>query len=86
MERGIRLIGNGQAPVHRYWKQLLRMVREGELDPMHMVTHRIKLDNMKAAYEQFAARAKGVQKIYVETKFSDPRALGPELSCFEEEE
>ena len=86
MERGIRLIGNGQAPVHRYWKQLLRMVQEGTLDPTHMLSHRVRLDNMKAAYEQFAARAKGVQKIYVETRFSDARALGPELTAFAEEE
>ena len=32
MERGIRLIGNGQAPVQKYWKELLEMIRTGELD------------------------------------------------------
>ena len=35
MERGIRLIGNGQAPVHKYWEELLEMIRRGELDPAH---------------------------------------------------
>ena len=29
-----RLIGNGQAPVHRYWKEILKDdIRTGEFDP-----------------------------------------------------
>ena len=83
MERGIRLIGHGQAPVQRYWKDLLKMVQSGKIDPLHMVTHRIKLDEIDIAYRKFHDRAKGVQKIFVETKFSDPAAPGsPQLSSF----
>lgn len=82
MERGIRLIGNGQAPVQRYWKHILRLVEEEKLNPLDMVTHRIKFDDMVEAYDKFASRETGVQKIFVETKFSDPRATGPELSSF----
>lgn len=33
MEKGIRLIGNGQAPVHKYWHELLEMVESGKFDP-----------------------------------------------------
>ncbi|KAL1956175.1 hypothetical protein VTO42DRAFT_7610 [Malbranchea cinnamomea] len=85
MERGIRLIGNGQAPVQRYWKQILQMVQDGKLDPLHMVTHRIKLDEMEAAYRKFHARDKGVQKLFVQTRFSDPHSVGPQLSSFADE-
>ncbi|KAL2052096.1 hypothetical protein ABVK25_007538 [Lepraria finkii] len=37
MERGIRLIGNGQAPVQLYWEQLLQMIREGQDRPLQDV-------------------------------------------------
>lgn len=33
MEKAIRLIGHGQAPVHKYWRDLLALVESGELDP-----------------------------------------------------
>ena len=33
MERGVRLIGNGQAPVHLYWEELLKKIQSGEIDP-----------------------------------------------------
>jgi threonine dehydrogenase-like Zn-dependent dehydrogenase len=83
MERGIRLIGNGQAPVHKYWEQLLQMIREGKTDPLAMVTHRVSIDDLETIYQKFDARADNIQKIFVETKFSDPRAEGsPELTRF----
>ena len=34
MEKGVRLIGNGQAPVHLYWKEILNdYIRTGKFDP-----------------------------------------------------
>lgn len=33
MEKGIRLIGHGQAPVHKYWHELLALIEEGKFDP-----------------------------------------------------
>ncbi len=34
MEKGIRLIGNGQAPVHKWWEELLNeWIIPGKLDP-----------------------------------------------------
>jgi threonine dehydrogenase-like Zn-dependent dehydrogenase len=34
MERGIRFIGNGQAPVHLYWNEILRdYIQTGKFDP-----------------------------------------------------
>lgn len=83
MERGIRLIGNGQAPVQRYWEELLQMIREGRTDPLAMVSHRVRLEEMEEVYKKFDARADNMQKIFVETKFSDPRAEGtPKLTTY----
>lgn len=83
MERGVRLIGNGQAPVHKYWKDLLAQIESGELDPLQMVSHRFRLEDMEKVYHAFDARADSMQKVFVETKFSLPRAEGsPELTTY----
>lgn len=81
MERGIRLIGNGQAPVHLYWEDLLKKIEDGSLDPYHMLSHRVRLEEMEELYRRFDAREKGLQKVFVETKFSNPPAEGtPQLT------
>ncbi|WEW61432.1 hypothetical protein PRK78_006922 [Emydomyces testavorans] len=81
MQRGIRLIGNGQAPVQKYWKDLLEKIRKGEIEPLEMVTHRVKLDDMENAYDLLNKRQDGMQKVFVETRFSDaPSAGSPQLS------
>lgn len=76
MERGIRLIGNGQAPVHLYWEKLLEMISKGDLEPLHMVTHRYDIADFEKLYQQFDAREEGIQKVFVQTKFSDPPCKG----------
>jgi threonine dehydrogenase-like Zn-dependent dehydrogenase len=81
MQRGIRLIGNGQAPVHKYWDELLRMVEANELDPLQMVSHRFRLEDLDTVYHKFDAKEDAMQKVFVETRFSFPRADGtPELT------
>jgi len=83
MERGIRLIGNGQAPVHLYWEKLLQMIKEGKTDPGIMLTHRCDISEMDEVYKIFDARGDGMMKVFVQTKFSDPPAKGtPELTLF----
>ena len=83
MERGIRLIGNGQAPVHLYWEKLLQMIREGKTDPYKMLTHRVKVEEMDEVYKIYNKRGDNMQKIFVQTRFSDPPAPGtPELKSF----
>lgn len=76
METGIRLIGNGQAPVHKYWKDLLKYIQQEKIHPLHMVTHRFKLEDMEKIYDLFNKRELGMQKIFVQTKFSAPPASG----------
>ncbi|KAK5462939.1 hypothetical protein LTS15_002651 [Exophiala xenobiotica] len=83
MERGIRLIGNGQAPVHLYWEDLLKKIQDGSLEPLDMVTHRVDLSEMEELYKRFDAREKGIQKVFVQTKFSAPPCPGaPKLTKF----
>jgi len=83
MERGIRFIGNGQAPVHKYWEDLLQRIQKGEIDPLKMVTHRVRVEDLAKVYEQFEKKADGMQKVYVETRFSAPRCGGsPQLTVY----
>jgi threonine dehydrogenase-like Zn-dependent dehydrogenase len=76
MERGIRLIGNGQAPVHMYWHGLLEKLQKKEIDPLKMVTHRVRMEDMAKVYEEFDKKNDGMQKVYVETRFSAPPCEG----------
>ena len=76
MQRGIRLIGNGQAPVHKYWEELLQQIQKGDLDPLQMVSHRVRLEDLDKVYHKFKNHEDGMQKVFVETKFSFPKAEG----------
>ena len=83
MQRGVRLIGNGQAPVHKYWNELLEMIQAGQLDSMQMISHRVRLEDLDKVYYKFEAREDGMQKVFAETKFSFPKAPGcPELTRY----
>jgi len=83
MQRGIRVIGNGQAPVHKYWNELLDQIRKGELDPLQMVSHRVRLEDLDKVYYKFEKREDSMQKVFVETKFSLPKADGsPALTTY----
>jgi len=83
MERGIRLIGNGQAPVHKYWEELLKMIEEGKIDPLRMVSHRVRIDDIDKVYYKFEKKEDGMQKVFVETRFSAPPCKGsPQLTTY----
>lgn len=76
MEQGITLVGCGQAPVQKYWKELLEMVESGEVDPTIMLTHRIPIDDIDKGYKMQEKRTQGWVKCFVETRFSAKRAEG----------
>ncbi|KAJ5134429.1 hypothetical protein N7448_000551 [Penicillium atrosanguineum] len=81
METGVRLIGNGQAPVHKYWKELMELIQNGQLNPLDMVTHRVRLEDMEKVYAAFDQRDQGMQKIFVQTRHSAPPSDGaPKLT------
>lgn len=85
MERGIRLIGNGQAPVHMYWEKLCGMIESGEIDPLKMVSHRVSMEELDQIYYKFEKKEDGMQKVFVETKFSAPPCAGsPNLTRYNE--
>ncbi|KAG8984396.1 hypothetical protein FRB94_005946 [Tulasnella sp. JGI-2019a] len=57
MECGIRLIGNGQAPVHLYWEEILNdYLLTGKFDTKFLVTHRIPIDDFAELYAAFDSR------------------------------
>jgi threonine dehydrogenase-like Zn-dependent dehydrogenase len=77
MEKGIRLIGNGQAPVHLYWHEILNdYIATGKFDPTFVITHRFPLEDMPKLYAAFDERKAGLEKVFVETKFSAPPMTG----------
>jgi len=77
MERGIRLIGNGQAPVHLYRDKILKdYIIPRKFDPTFMITHRVPLEDMEKLYHVFDRRELGVVKVFVETKASSPPTPG----------
>jgi len=83
MQRGIRLIGNGQAPVHKYWEHLMEQIIKGDLDPLMMVSHRVRLEDMETVYSKFAKHEDQYQKVFVETQYSFPAAQGsPALTTY----
>ncbi|KAJ3453305.1 hypothetical protein MRS44_017552 [Fusarium solani] len=81
MERGIRLIGCGQAPVRKYWEDPLYRVESLTIDPTIMLTHRFKIDDIAKGYYVQEKRDKGLVKCFVETRFSArPAPDTPELT------
>ena len=46
----------GICPVHAWWEGALDAVREGKIDPIPLVSHRLSLDEAPKGYELFEAR------------------------------
>ncbi|KAI9865512.1 MAG: hypothetical protein M1824_002252 [Vezdaea acicularis] len=85
MEKGITLRGTGQAPVQKYWKDLLKKIESGEFDPTIILSHRFKIDEFSELYAAFDKKEFGILKTFVETKFSSPPSKGtPQLSSLRE--
>lgn len=81
MERGIKMIGCGQSPVQKYWKDILHWVETGEVDPTMMLTHRFVMEDLAKSYKVLDQKGEGLVKCFVQTRHSFPRAQGtPELT------
>lgn len=81
MEKGIRLIGCGQAPVQRYWTECLDYIRSNKFDPTIIVTHRFPFEQIVDVYNRFDKKEAGIMKVFLQTKFSGAVAKGtPALS------
>jgi threonine dehydrogenase-like Zn-dependent dehydrogenase len=53
----------GQTHFHRYVRPLLAGIEAGELDPSYLITHRVSLDDVPAAYAMFNAKRDGCIKV-----------------------
>lgn len=85
MEKGITLRGTGQAPVQKYWHELLEKVESGEFDPTIILSHRFQIDEFRELYDAFDKKEHGILKTFVQTRFSKEPAEGtPALSSFKE--
>ncbi|KAG0156123.1 hypothetical protein PDIDSM_3299 [Penicillium digitatum] len=76
MQTGVHLMGNGQAPVHKYWKHLMHLIQMNDINPLDMVTHRVRLEDIEKLYALFNKREKGMQKVFLQTKHSSPPSEG----------
>jgi threonine dehydrogenase-like Zn-dependent dehydrogenase len=56
-------IRSGQAHVQRYMRPLLDRIRNGEIDPSFVVTHRLPLTDAPRAYELFKHKQDGCIKV-----------------------
>ncbi|KAK9895857.1 GroES-like protein [Cystobasidium minutum MCA 4210] len=77
MEKGIRFIGNGQAPVHLYRDEILNdYIKTGKFDVRLILSHRFAFEDMAKLYGKFDKRVPGLLKTFVETRFSAPPKAG----------
>ena len=56
-------IRSGQCHVHRYMRPLLARIRNGEIDPSFVITHRMPLDQAARGYEMFVNKVDGCEKV-----------------------
>ncbi|GAA6059613.1 hypothetical protein JCM10212_005112 [Sporobolomyces blumeae] len=88
MERGIRLIGNGQAPCHKWMSVVMdEYVATGKVKPTELfVSHRIKIDDIAKCYhlQDEHDETYKILKPFVETRWSNPPSAGaPQLTRLE---
>jgi len=62
MNKGLQLRA-GQAHVHKYLKPLYEHIRNGDIDPSFVVTHRLKLDEAATGYDMFVNKADDCLKV-----------------------
>jgi len=59
------------------------MIQDGTIEPLKMVSHRVRLEDVDKVYYKFEAKADGMQKVFVQTRFSDAPCHGsPELTVY----
>jgi threonine dehydrogenase-like Zn-dependent dehydrogenase len=59
------------------------MIQDGQIDPLKMVSHRVRLEDLDKVYYKFENKEDGMQKVFAETKFSAPPCKGsPALTRF----
>ncbi|PCC69371.1 Threonine dehydrogenase [Nannocystis exedens] len=62
MEKGL-IVRGAQVHVQSYWRDLLRRIELGELDPTFVISHRMRLDEAAEAYRLFDRKEDNALKI-----------------------
>ncbi|HEU4632089.1 MAG TPA: zinc-dependent alcohol dehydrogenase [Gemmatimonadaceae bacterium] len=57
----------GQCHVHRYMKPLLERIRNGDIDPSFVITHRMPLADAAKGFEMFLNKRDGCEKVVLTT-------------------
>ena len=65
----------GQTHVHKYLPLLMDKIRNGDIDPTFLITHRGGLECAPQAYAKFAAREDGCIKVVLDPTLSEPSSL-----------
>lgn len=76
MEKGMRLIGCGQAPIQRHWETCLDHIHKGEIDPTVILTHRFPLEQTPKVYKRFDKKEAGIVKVFIQTQYSPAPSPG----------
>jgi threonine dehydrogenase-like Zn-dependent dehydrogenase len=56
----------GQTHVHRYLPKLIDHIRNGDIDPSFVITHRFSLDDAPRAYDTFHQHRDGCVKVVLQ--------------------
>ena len=57
---------SGQTHVHRYMRPLLERIQKEQIDPASVITHRVRLEEVPAAYEVFRNKEDECVKVVVQ--------------------
>ncbi|RFU27175.1 hypothetical protein B7463_g9172, partial [Scytalidium lignicola] len=76
LEKGVTLRGADQAPVQKYWKDLLEKIESGEFDPTIILSHRFHIDELGELYDALDKNEMSIMKTFIQTRFSHPPTPG----------
>lgn len=62
-DKGVKLAGMGQAPVHNYIDQLMELIRSGKVVTDDIITHRLPLDKAPHGYDIFNKKEDNCVKV-----------------------
>jgi threonine dehydrogenase-like Zn-dependent dehydrogenase len=66
MNRSLRLM-TGQCHVQRYTKKLLEHIKNGDIDPSFVISHRMRLEDAPHAYDMFVHKNDNCEKVVLKT-------------------
>jgi alcohol dehydrogenase len=62
-DKGIKITGIGQAPVHNYIDELMGLIQSGKIVADDIITHRLPLDEAPHGYDIFNKKEDNCVKV-----------------------